>query len=53
MAALGATNPTNWIVPKTAIKKFVGSFVAILLYHVKTKSKNSFFSGKTKNETEF
>jgi len=42
MAALGATNPTNWIVPKTAIKKFVGLFVAISLYHAKIKSKNSF-----------
>jgi len=43
MAALGATNPTNWIVPKTAIKKFVGSFVATLLYYNKSKSKNSFY----------
>ena len=46
MAALGATNPTNWIVPKTAIKKFVGSFVAFPLYHVKTKSKNPFYGSK-------
>jgi len=29
--------------PKTAIKKFVGLFVALSLYHNKTKSKNSFY----------
>jgi len=48
MAALGATNPITWIVPKTAIKKVIGSFVAISLYHTQTKSKNSFYRAKQK-----
>jgi len=44
------TQPNELDCPKTAIKKFVGSLSAPLLYHIKTKSKNSFCRAKQKRD---